>query len=69
MASPRARIAGNGDWENGWKRLSSVRMGSCFGFGFALSGSTFLNQEKSVRVLLGWHRRRGARRQSRAVWR
>lgn len=64
MASPRALIAGNGDLENGWKRLSSVRMGSGFAFWPAAG---FLNQEKRVRELAGRHERRQARRESSTV--
>jgi hypothetical protein len=32
MASPRATIAGKGDTEKGWKRLSCERMGVNSGF-------------------------------------
>jgi hypothetical protein len=36
IASPRARRAGKGDLENGWKRLSWARIGSGCGCGFCL---------------------------------
>lgn len=54
IASPRARMAGKGDCENGWKRLSSVRMGSFCSFPFELEVCTglLLNQLRNVRALV-----------------
>ena len=54
MASPRARMAGKGDCENGWKRVSSVRSGvASLAFPCAAEAfDLFLNQLKNVRVLV-----------------
>ena len=61
MASPLSRIAGNGDFENGWKRLSSLSSG----FGSAKRCSLRLKRPKKDRVCRGWasrSERRTARR-------
>lgn len=53
MASPRARRAGNGDCENGWKRSSSASTGG-WSFAAALAGAgLLLNQLMKGRVLAG----------------
>jgi len=50
IASPLARIAGNGDFENGWKRSSSLSSG----FGSAKCCSLRLKRPKKDRVCRGW---------------
>lgn len=57
IASPRARIAGKGDLENGWKRSSCERMGVFFSAPFEgelndESLGLLLNQLRNVRVLV-----------------
>jgi len=68
MASPRARTGGNGDFENGWKRLSSVNNGTCSSF-CCFFGRKKENMWRVGCLLLsnGLTRERAGRRRS--IWR